>query len=179
MRIFIKYILSFFKPDWTIEDYPVSFRHSEVNGANANRRWKPVPWVAQVANWRLMAGYGQTKEETYEDLKRRFEGYKSSGEKLPRPGTIKKPKIEFASTVQIEQYEEIAADFFEKILGMNYHDCLVTDESSLWDFPGEETNGEYHQKIAGVYGVDISDIESGNLVQIFKRIHEHKQPGYQ
>jgi len=62
---------------------------------------------------------------------------------------------------------------------MNYHDCLVTDESSLWDFPGEETNGEYHQKIAGVYGIDISDIESGNLAQIFKRIREHKQPGYQ
>lgn len=63
-------------------------------------------------------------------------------------------------------------DFFEKILGVNYYDCLITDLSSLWDFPGGETNEAYNRKIAEVYGVDVSDIESSSLVEIFKRIAE-------
>jgi hypothetical protein len=35
--------------------------------------------------------------------------------------------------------------------------------------PGSQFN---HRKINEVYGVDISDIESGELVQIFQRIAE-------
>jgi hypothetical protein len=53
---------------------------------------------------------------------------------------------------------------------------LVTDESSLWDFHSEETNEEYHRKIMEVYGTDVSDIESGNLVRIFERIRAQGQP---
>ena len=34
----------------------------------------------------------------------------------------------------IEEYHEIACDFFETILNMDYEECLVTDESSLSDF---------------------------------------------
>jgi hypothetical protein len=81
-----------------------------------------------------------------------------------------------APTVEIEQYEPLANEFFEKILAMNYNECLVTDESSLWDFHSEETNEEYHRKIMEVYGTDVSDIESGNLVRIFERIRAQGQP---
>ena len=176
MKTFIKYILSFFKADWELEDYPVRFRHSKAEGSSAGRRLTPVPWVAQVINWWLMFGHGQTKEEAYADLKRRFEEYKGRGEKLLRPGARRRPQIEFAPTVEIKQYEQIAVDFFEKVLGMNYYECFISDESSLWDFHGEETNEEYYRKIADVYGVDVSDIESGNLVQIFERIREQGGP---
>jgi hypothetical protein len=131
-----------------------------------------MPWMARIVNWWRMFGHGQTKGEAYTELDRRFSEYKNQGKKLPRPGTKKKPQIQIAPRVEIEQYEQIASDFFEKILGMNYHECLITDESSLWDFHGEETNETYHRKIAEVYRVDVSDIESGNLVQIFKRISE-------
>lgn len=34
----------------------------------------------------------------------------------------------------IEQYTNIAIDFFSNILGMDYLECLVTDESDLSDF---------------------------------------------
>jgi hypothetical protein len=131
-----------------------------------------MPWMARIVNWWRMFGHGQTKGEAYTELDRRFSEYKNQGKKLPRPGTKKKPQIVIAPKVEIEQYEQIASDFFEKILEMNYHECLTTDESSLWDFHGEETNEAYHRKIAEVYRVDVSDIESGNLVQIFKRISE-------
>lgn len=176
MKTFSKYILSFFKADWTLEDYPVRFRHFEAGESRPGRRWRSIPWVAQVINWPLMFGHGQTQEEAYADLKRHFDEYKGGSDKLPRPGTRVRPKIEVAPTVEIEPYELLASEFFEKVLAMNYDECLVTDESSLWDFHGEETNEEYHRKIVEVYGVDVSDIESGNLVQIFKRIRERGQP---
>ncbi|MEW6609694.1 MAG: hypothetical protein AB1414_19990 [bacterium] len=139
-------------------------------------RLRPVPWTAQVLNWPLMFGHGQTQEESYADMKRRFEEYKGGDKTLPRPGTRGKMEIEFAPTVEIAQYEPLAGEFFKQILAMNYDECLITDESSLWDFHSEETNEEYHRKIAEVYGVDVSDIKNGNLVQIFKRIRTRERP---
>jgi hypothetical protein len=176
LKAFSKYLLSFFKTNWTLEDYPVRFRHFRVDESGARRRLTPVPWMARVINWPLMFGHGQTKEEAYADLKRHFEEYKGQSKTLPRPGTRVRPEIELAPTVEIEPYEPLAGEFFEKVLAMNYGECLVTDESSLWDFHGEETNEEYHRKIVEVYGVDVSDIESGNLVQIFKRISAQERP---
>ena len=84
-------------------------------------------------------------------------------------------KFELASTTEIDKYESIAPDFFEKILDMNRNDCLITDESSLWDFHGERSNDAFHSKILDVYGVDVSDIERGNLAKIFQRIAEDKR----
>ena len=132
--------------------------------------------MARVINWPLMFGHGQTKEEAYADLKRHFEEYKGGSKTLPRPGTKVRPEIELAPTVEIEQYEPLANEFFEKILAMSYNECLVTDESSLWDFHGGEANEEYHRKITQVYGVDVSNIENGNLVQIFERIRARGRP---
>ena len=176
LRAFSKYILSFFKAYWTLEDYPVRFRHFRADESRTGRRWRPTPWVARVINWPLMFGHGQTQEEAYADLKRHFDEYKGGSKTLPRPGTQVRPAIELAPTVEIEQYEPLANEFFEKILAMNYNECLVTDESSLWDFHSEETNEEYHRKIVEVYGVDVSDIESGNLVRIFKRVRAQGRP---
>ena len=169
MQTFIKYALSFFKSDWKLEDYPIRIRY---NGEKSPLRGSqpPIPWAAQIVNWWTMVGFGQTKEEAFEDLRRRFNEHKSQHGKLLRPGT--KQHIEFAPTIEIERYEQIATDFFEKILDMDYHQCFVSDESSLWDFQTEETDASYHRKINEVYGVDISDIESGELVQIFQRIAE-------
>jgi len=176
LKAFSKYILSFFKTDWTLEEYPVRFRHFRVDESEARRRLTPALWMAQVINWPLMFGHGQTQEEAYADLKRHFEEYKGGSKALPRPGTKVRPAIELAPTVEIEQYELLANEFFEKILAMNYNECLVTDESSLWDFHSEETNEEYQRRILEVYGTDVSDIESGNLVRIFERIRAQGWP---
>jgi len=84
-------------------------------------------------------------------------------------------KFELAPTTEIDKYESIATDFLEKILDMNRNDCLITDESSLWDFHGEMSNDPFYSKILEVYGVDVSDVERGNLAKIFQRIAEVKR----
>jgi len=83
-------------------------------------------------------------------LKRHFEKCKGGNKTLPQPGMRIRPEIEFAPTVEIERYEPLAGEFFEQVLAMNYGECLVPDESNLWDFHGEETNAEYHRQIAAV-----------------------------
>jgi hypothetical protein len=168
----IKYFLSFFRSTWKLNDYPIRVRHLEATQADADDRLVPVPWEAQIINWWAMFGSGQSVEEALADLRHKFEQFKGSGKKLPRPGT--KVAIEFAPTTQIEQYEEMAVHFMEKILGINYYNCFISDESSLWDFPTKSSKEEYHQKIALIYGVDVSDIDSGNLVEIFKRIRKQQ-----
>ena len=111
---------------------------------------------------------GDTKKEAYADLKANFEKVKAESAELPRPGTGL--PIEFASSDEVEKHTILAADFFEKILDMDYRNCFITDESSLWDFHTEESNDHLNRKIQEVYNVDVSDIEGAKLVKIFERI---------
>lgn len=81
-------------------------------------------------------------------------------------------QIELASTLEVDKFESIASGFFPKILDMDRNDCLITDESSLWDFHGKESNAPFYSKILEAYGIDVSDVDSGNLAKIFQRISE-------
>jgi hypothetical protein len=54
------------------------------------------------------------------------------------------------------------------MLGIDW--AWISDESSLWDFHGSETSDKFVEEIHGIYGVDISDVSSGNLADIFDRI---------
>lgn len=81
-----------------------------------------------------------------------------------------KLKIEFASTKKISLYEEIAADFLERIFDMDRRSCLISDESSLWDFRTDQSKKTIWGRIQETYGLDVSDVTDGNLVTIFKRI---------
>jgi hypothetical protein len=56
-------------------------------------------------------------------------------------------QIELASTLEVDKFEGIASDFFPRILDMDRNDCLITDESSLWDFHSDESNGPFYSKI--------------------------------
>jgi len=168
-RCRVKYILSYFKSEWDLDDYPIRIKYQKDHATNLAGRLIPIPCIAQITNWWGMAGHGNTKEQALSDLRNKFNNYKVRN-RLPRPGTKVPIKFEFASTNEIDQYEFIAADFFKKVLNMNYYDCFISDESSLWDFHNEETNEHLYEKILENYEVDVSDIESGNLVEIFKRI---------
>jgi hypothetical protein len=90
------------------------------------------------------------------------------------PATERKSplKFELASTTEVDKYEFLTAGFFESILGIDRNDCLITDESSLWDFHGERSNEPFQSRILEAYGVDVSDIVDGNLARIFQRIAE-------
>ena len=84
-------------------------------------------------------------------------------------------ELELATTTEVDKFESVAPDFFERILDMDRNDCLITDESSLWDFHFERSNDAFYSKISKVYGMDVSDVENGNLAKIFQRILEAKQ----
>jgi len=165
-----KYLLSFTKTDWELTDYPIRFRHFNVTDTGG--RLKQIPWSAQIINWWQMDGSGDTKQDAYADLQKKFGDFKSKGKSLPRPGTGL--PIEFAPTERIQFHDDIAIDFFSRILNMNYRECFISDESTLWDFHGEESNEHLHRKIWDTYRVDVSDINDGNLVKIFERI-ENRQ----
>ena len=72
-------------------------------------------------------------------------------------------------------FRSLADEFMEEIFSMEPGSYLITDESSLRDFQGVEDLElpDIHRKIFEVYGVDVSDIVSGNLVEVFVRIHKH------
>jgi hypothetical protein len=72
-------------------------------------------------------------------------------------------------------FRSLAVEFLESIFCMEPGSYLITDESSLRDFKGVEDLElpDIHRRIREVYGIDVSGIVSGNLVEVFARIHEH------
>jgi hypothetical protein len=117
-----------------------------------------------------MLGAGNTKQEALADLQRNFEEHKESSRKLPRPGTH--VPIEFASSSRIDLHPELRADFIRRILDLPW--AFLSDESSLGDFHAGDGNDFRVGKIREVYGVDVSDITSGSLTEIFERIAKTK-----
>ena len=173
-----RYLLSLRKAEWTVNDYPICFRHFETSDEDQpHGRLKPIPWSAQIINWWQMDGHGDTKEKAFADLKAKLQARKEEGKYLPRPGTGL--PIEFAPTDQVELHWYIAEDFFRRVLEMNYQECWISDQSSLWDFHGEESNAHLHRRVWESYQVDISDIEDGNLVKIFERIENRNASAQQ
>ncbi len=90
-------------------------------------------------------------------------------------GPFKGKRIELAPTDDLEMFRSFADEFMEEIFNMEPGSYLITDESSLWDFQGVEDLElpDIHRKIREVYNVDVSDIVSGNLIEVFARIHRH------
>jgi len=117
----------------------------------------------------LRHGFNPNSSRSETDM--RFQRGKSHPSKRKSPVSL-----ELASTKVVDKFASIAPDFFEKILDMDLNDCLITDESSLWDFHTEKSNDLLYSKILEAYGVDVSDVEKGNLAKIFRRIMEVKQP---
>lgn len=99
--------------------------------------------------------------------------------------------IEFASQNGVDRYPDIAREFMAAILHLKPGEYLISDESSLSDFtlsPADPKGAEgkrrrrertqrVHHRIRTHFGVDVTDIASGRLVEIFKRIHDHRSAG--
>ena len=88
-------------------------------------------------------------------------------------GPFKGKKIEFAPTTGVDMLWEVAEDFMERIFSLPPGEYLITDESSLWDFTGVDDMeiSDLYERIQEVYNLDVSDIQTGNLLEIFMRIH--------
>lgn len=166
-----KWLLSFRKRDWTLADFPIRVLRQvpDTKAPLQPPRFSSPAWNASVLGlW--LTGFGETKEEAPSELAKHFAAYKAKrlerGEAMIRPGT--RAPVEFVSTEQIDAHEELAQDFIERVLGYDW--AFISDESSLWDFHKERSNDAYVIKIREVYGVDVSDIESGRIAPILERI---------
>ncbi len=159
-----------FKDQWTMDDYPIRVWRQPVIEPPHKSRLKPLQWAASVINWPGMSGSANSRLEAVEELRKNFERFKVTKPSLPRPGT--KVPIEFAAKERVGQHSELAKDFIERVLDLEW--AWISDESSLSDFHGDETNKSLTDKIHRIYGVDVSDISSGNLADIFDRIREYR-----
>ena len=97
-------------------------------------------------------------------------------ETIIQSGPFKGKKIKLASMAGIKLFEEIAEEFMFRIFGFEAGEYLITDESSLRDFTGVDDMelADIQRRIRRVYGLDVSDLASGNLLEIFVRIHERQ-----
>ncbi len=93
--------------------------------------------------------------------------------KIIPSGPFKGMKIECAPTSGVDMFQTIAEDFMKRILELDSEECLITDESSIFDFV-DFTEAELRRRILAAYGLDISEIKSGNLLEIFRRIHKRE-----
>jgi hypothetical protein len=91
-------------------------------------------------------------------------------------GPFKGKKIELAPTTNVDLFVEVGEDFMLRVFGLEPSGYLITDESSLADFIGLEDMDRVgiRNKIQKIYEIDLSDTDSGNLVEIFARIHKAK-----
>ena len=62
----------------------------------------------------------------------------------------------------------------KRIVGLDHGECLITDESSIFDFI-YFTEAELSRRILDAYNLDISEIKTGNLLEIFRRIHKRER----
>ena len=100
----------------------------------------------------------------------------SGDSRIISSGPFKGQKIEYAPTNGVDMLLKISDEFMKKIFDFAPGDYLISDESSLHDFTAlnEYDLNDIQKKIRDVYDLDISDIESGNLLEIFNRIHNKK-----
>ena len=100
--------------------------------------------------------------------------------KKGRPATLNKIKeivrqgrIEIAPQDRLRKLEKLAVEFFKDIPHYDFHRCLVTDWSSLGDYP--EHLATYKKRIKDKYGIRIKKEDSRILVNIFDRIKENEK----
>ena len=164
-----KFCLSFRKRNWELKDYPVRIRNQNTGQEFKAPRFKQYRYIAYIVNWALSGG-GDSREAAMSDLNAKLEeariNKKQQAMPLPRPGT--NVPIEFGAQERISIHSELANDFIRRVLNLDW--AWISDESSLWDFHTDETNDLLNAKAKEVYGVDISDIESGKLADILDRI---------
>lgn len=125
--------------------------------------------VAHILNASI-TGSGDTPSAAREKLKESFGMARNrrleDSKPLVRPG--RSWPLDFASQEHVNEHEALSADFIHRVLDLDW--AWISDDSSLWDFHGDSDNSRLNAKIVEIYGVDVSDIQSGRLAAIFERI---------
>lgn len=102
-----------------------------------------------------------------------------AGHPVLRKGPFKGKRVEMASTTGIQTFDEVAEDFMLTLFGFDPGQYLITDLSSLHDFVGVDAMeiGDMLTRIREAYGLDVADLPNVNLIEIFRRLHEHQAGG--
>jgi hypothetical protein len=156
LKRIVAYIASFFFKRWTLKHYPVTYTR---NGSADPR------WLARIEGWPLMMGLGNSRSAAYDALQKSLASHEAA-EALPRPGS--EVPIKWAPAILSQSYQAFGREFVRRIFG--YEDVMFTDMSSLSDLLGDKSLDEIYDKIRIIYGVDVSDIDEGNLVQVLARV---------
>ena len=160
-----KWMTSFFKKDWQVQDYPLYYREQNTSIPEIPR------WEVHIIKWWQMSGLGNTKDEAIADLEKSLTQYKID-QPLPRPGSHQETL--FASSEKIEEYWPIANLIVSEILGHNTEEMVITDQTSLHHLTDKAEYKVCLQDIKDAFGVDVSHIESGNLVEVCECVIRHR-----
>lgn len=160
----VKLLMSYRKTSWELADYPILYKYQDESDENSPK------WVAQIINWWLVIGSGDTKAEAYESLEKCFNERKESGSRMPRPGVL--VPMEFAPVEKLDKYWEVASKIILEVCRYDPNGIIVTDGSQLSDFPGDLH--EYYEKIIKIFGVDVSHIKDSNIADISEYISNKK-----
>jgi len=100
----------------------------------------------------------------------------SKDDRIIPSGPFKGKKIEVASTEVVDMFQSLAEEFMEAIFEMEPGSYLITDESCLRDFKGVGAMhlSEIYGRIQSAFAVDVNDMPSDNLADIFTRIHRQR-----
>src|SRR5215211_9384359 len=92
LRAVRKFIASFGKHGWSVEDYPVVIKHRE-RSPDLGARFIHYPWSVHIINWWHIRGDGTTLELAIEDLRKKLSDH--DPQELPRPGTGRPLEISY------------------------------------------------------------------------------------
>ncbi len=166
-----KQLQSYTRTAWNFNDYPVRTWN------NPNAREDRAKYGAGIINWALMVGHGTTPERAVDELRDHFNLYKDNHDRLPRPGT--RVPLKFASTEQIGKYTDTAADFFKRVLKIDYFGGFCSDGSCLRFFEPPNNDEEANRmrkaiirRTLLIYNVDIADIYDEPIWKILKVIKD-------
>lgn len=161
------------KANLYLSDYPLFYYK------NTNAQQNNLKYCVRILFWAGMVGHGTNYKEAFLNLQETFELYKTNNEYLPKPW--EKKELEFASDEQILKYESFAADFFDKILGMDFYNGFFSDESCLDllycdydDDKKKKIEQDIVNKVKATYGVDIQKVYNLPLPELFEFIIDNR-----
>jgi hypothetical protein len=110
-----------------------------------------------------------------EASRRGHNGMKDEDEKklkFIRKRSFKNLKVIHAPTTGVDSMIHVSEYFMKEIFDFDQGDYFITDEARLLDFTdfGSGDITPFIKKIKKVYGIDVSDVHQGNLLEIFRRI---------
>lgn len=164
-----KWLLSWRKRDWDASDYPLRYREQIPSAEFESVYGTPPRWSLQVVNWWQMFGVGNTRAEAYTNFETRLADLRETGASLPRPG--RGLPLEFTSSSVVERHEDLARDLFSQILDINYDECFISDQSSLYDFVFNESQAsELADRIESLYQIELPDRQTLLVSEILEVI---------